>query len=208
MNLIHRDEALLGGQHGCPTGLGGWIISKRMVRQHEPETLWTLSLLEIRQVDSVLEIGFGAGRAIELIAEQVTKGHVAGIDLSGAMVQAASRHNAHAVRSGQVTLQQGDVTSLPFADQHFDKIMSIHSLYFWPDPVRAITEIKRVLKPGGQLALTLSPGIVGAEADASYQTMVNEHVLPAMKHLGFASAYVKTGPNSRHYQTVAVMGVK
>jgi hypothetical protein len=65
-----------------------------------------------------------------------------------------------------------------------------------------------VLKPGGRLALTLSPGKVGAADDAGYRTMVEGYILPSMTHHGFAMARVARGPDSRQYRTVAVIGLR
>jgi len=131
MNLLNRIGApLLVGQHGHPRGLVGRMLGEQMVRQHVPETTWTISLLDLKPENHILEVGFGAGRAIELVATQVANAHVSGIDLSQEMVRAATRHNAKAIKAGQVTLRHGDVTTLPFADSQFDKVFSIQTLYF------------------------------------------------------------------------------
>ena len=74
MDLIKRVKSLLlAGQHGHPKGIIGHMLGKQMVRQHIPETDWTISLLNIQSEDQVLELGFGAGRAIELVACSGTK---------------------------------------------------------------------------------------------------------------------------------------
>jgi ubiquinone/menaquinone biosynthesis C-methylase UbiE len=113
MNLINRIGAsLLDGQHGHPTGFVGRMLGERMVRQHTPETTWTISLLDLKPEDQILELGFGAGRAIELVAAQAANGHVSGIDLSQEMVRAASRRNAQTIKAGRVALCHGDVTTV------------------------------------------------------------------------------------------------
>ena len=207
MSFTNWVQPLLDRQHRCPTGLIGQAVGEQMARQHAPETAWTISLLGIKPADRVLEIGFGAGRAIELIAAQAPQGYVAGIDLSPTMVQVSRRRNAQAIKAGRVDVRQGNVESLPFKDHQFDKLLSIHTLYFWPDPLRAVAEIARVLTPGGLLALTFSPGKVDEEPDEYIQKTV-EHIIASMKQMGFASAAVKVGPNSRQYQSAAVIGVK
>jgi len=50
-------------------------------------------------------------------------------------------------------LRQGNVTSLPYADGKFDKAFAVNVHYFWEDPLAALRETKRVLKPGGRMAL-------------------------------------------------------
>ncbi len=211
MRLRSRFDEFVGRQQRCPSGFVGQIIGARMVRQHAAETLWTVSLLEIKPTDSILEIGFGAGRAIELAAAQATNGHITGIDLSQAMVQVTSRRNARAIRAGRVALRCGDATTLPFADGQFDKILSIHTFYFWSGPLHTLSEIFRVLKPGGTVALTLSTGKEGSTETTGlerYQDMLEEEIIPHMQRLGFAQAYLATGPTARQFKSVAVIGVK
>ncbi len=208
MKLTDRFSELINKNQGHPTGIIGRMVGARMSYQHRPETNWTISLLAIKPTDSILEIGFGAGRAIELMAAQAPSGYIAGIDLSHAMLHTASSRNAKAIKAGLVELKYGDVAALPFQDQQFDKLLSIHSLYFWPERADIMKELARVLKPGGMLALTLSPGKVNMPTEAFYNTMVDEQILPAMERLGFSSCSVKQGPNSRQYRSVAVVGVK
>ena len=200
-------EPLLGKQYRCPAGLLGQAVGAKMARQHAPETAWTISLLEIEPADRVLEIGFGAGRAIELIAAQAPQCSIAGIDLSPTMVRVSSRRNAQAIKAGRVKLRQGDVERMPFQDGQFDKILSIHALYFWPDPQRAVVEIARLLAPGGRLALTFSPGKVDEQPNEHIQKTV-EQIIAGMKGLGFTSVDVRPGHSSRQFQTAAVIAVK
>ena len=210
MKLMNPMNKFIGSQQRCPKGIVGRMIGEQMVRQHQPETNWAVSLLEIQPADHVLEIGFGAGKAIELMAAQATAGYIAGIDLSHTMVQAASRRNAQAIKAKRVELQRGDVTALPFAEQQFDKVLSIHTFYFWPDVTGGITEIFRVLKPGGRVALTLSTGKMGEPEGtglAIYQTILEEQVIPGMKEIGFTTASIELGPLSRQFKTVAMVGI-
>lgn len=212
MNLLnHIRASLLAGQHGHPTGLVGRMLGEQMIRQHVPETTWTISLLDLEPENQILEVGFGAGRAIELVVTQISKGHVCGIDLSQEMVRAATRRNARTIKAGLVTLHHGDVTTLPFADSQFDKVFSIQTLYFWPDPSRALAEIFRVLKPGGRLVVTLSTGTIDGSLATGlerYQQILEEQIVPSMKQLGFTQTGIKQGPLSRQFKTTAIIGAK
>ncbi|GAC1362132.1 MAG: hypothetical protein NVSMB44_16950 [Ktedonobacteraceae bacterium] len=208
MKLTNRLQTLLDKNHQLPTGIIGRLVGAKMAYQHRPETDWTVSLLEVKPSDHILEIGFGTGRAIELMAQQATRGYIAGIDLSHAMLHAASHRNARSIKAGLVELKYGDVAAIPFTDQRFDKLLSIHSLYFWPERADIMTELARVLKPGGMLVLTLTPGKVDTPNSAFYQAMVEKQVLPAMQRLGFSYSCVKQGPHSRQYRSMAVVGVK
>ena len=77
-------------QYSSASGMVGWLAGERMVRQHRPETAWTISLLEMQPTDAVLEVGFGAGQGIKLAAEKACDGRVMGIDLSEVMVRVAA----------------------------------------------------------------------------------------------------------------------
>lgn len=147
----------IGQHYRRPSGFMGQIIGNSMAQQHVPENDWTVSLLDVQPTDAILEVGFGPGIAIERVAALATEGQVTGIDFSRAMVIAASKRNRQAIKAGCVDLHYGDAENLPFVSQSFDKVFSIHSLYFWPDTQRALQEIHRVLKPGGTLALTILP---------------------------------------------------
>jgi ubiquinone/menaquinone biosynthesis C-methylase UbiE len=207
MNVMSPVQKFLNQQYRCPTGPVGRFIGAQMVRQHEPEVQWTLSLLELTPTDQVLEIGCGAGRALELAVPRVSAGHVSGIDYSSTMIEVSRCRNAQAIAAGHLEVFQADVAHLPFMPSQFDTIWSIHTLYFWPDRTQALAELARVLKPGGLLVLTLSPGKVGDSKKSGVLAMVEEHVLPPLRQLGF-TASVEQGPHSRQFQTTAIIGRK
>jgi ubiquinone/menaquinone biosynthesis C-methylase UbiE len=202
-------ETVLNKHYVCPKGVMGRLVGEIMVRQHEKETAWTVSIADVQSADSVLEIGFGAGKAIELLAEKTMQGSVYGIDLSATMVKRAKERNAQAVRTGRVILQQGEATQLPFAEHHFDKVISIHTFYWWAEDSHIIlTEMFRVLKPGGTLLFTFSPGKIGEERDYYDQIFIEEQVFPLMKSIGFTAVSSRSGPLSRQFKILSVVGTK
>ena len=58
----------------------------------------------------------------------------------------------------RITLLEGDGASLPLPDDTFDAVLSVHNIYFWPEPERTIGEIARVLRPGGRVVLAFRGG--------------------------------------------------
>jgi ubiquinone/menaquinone biosynthesis C-methylase UbiE len=150
-------KRFIAGKFRNPTGLTGRIVGRLMARGNRRAVDWTVSLLGMEPDDRILEVGFGPGVAIELAARAASAGNVAGIDSSATMVDVARRRNAAAIEAGRVDLRVGDVAILPYRNQAFDKVFSIHCIYFWANPIFALRELRRVLRPGGIAALTILP---------------------------------------------------
>ncbi len=118
----------------------------------------TRALIEragIRKGQTVLDIAGGAGEPSLTIADVVgPEGSVTCTDAVPQMVEAAQ---AEAQRRGLTNMQfrQCLAASLPFADSAFDVVVSRLGAMFFPDPVTAMREMLRVLKPGGKLALAV-----------------------------------------------------
>ena len=74
-----------------------------------------------------------------------------GLDISPEMLTVARRRAAEARRD--IDLREGDAHSLPFEEGSFDAVVCTYSLCNIPDPLLAVNEMKRVLKPGGRLIL-------------------------------------------------------
>jgi ubiquinone/menaquinone biosynthesis C-methylase UbiE len=133
------------------------MIEKGMSRRTAGDARWTVSLLHIQPKSRILEIGFGGGVSTQLASGEASEGFVAGIDHSTTMVHVARKRNADAIRARRMELNRGDAASILYADDSFDIVFSLHSIYFWKDPVECLRGFRRVLKPGGLLAITFQP---------------------------------------------------
>jgi ubiquinone/menaquinone biosynthesis C-methylase UbiE len=101
-----------------------------------------------RASGKTLEIGMGTGRNLSLYPPDVD---LHGVDISERMV---SRARKRANRLGlDVDVEHGDVESLPFADDEFDTVTATCVFCSVDDPVRGLQEVRRVVKPGGQVLL-------------------------------------------------------
>jgi ubiquinone/menaquinone biosynthesis C-methylase UbiE len=170
-------------------GLSGWLAVRIMIRRNRPMNDWAVALLDVQPTDQVLEIGFGAGRTVAEVARRATQGRVAGVDFSPEMVRQASRHNRGAIQAGRVELKLGDVMALPYADDTFDKAFCVGTIYYWPDPVGALREMRRVLKPGGRLVLLARDKEALAQNPAfvigNYQAYTREELTALFTEAGF-----------------------
>jgi ubiquinone/menaquinone biosynthesis C-methylase UbiE len=111
-------------------------------------------LLAIAPADArILEVGAGPGGLWVENLDRLTSGwRVTLTDLSEGMVATARERLMEAgAPEGAFTIQTADVESLPFADASFDVAIANHMLYHVPDQPKALSELRRVLKPGGAL---------------------------------------------------------
>jgi ubiquinone/menaquinone biosynthesis C-methylase UbiE len=149
--------AILMRMFGRPQGLLGRLGGIILARANRPFAQEVVALLDVRASEKVLEVGFGPGVGIELLAEAAPTGRIAGIDPSREMVEQAARRNAAAIRAGAVDLRHATVESMPFADDAFDTVLAINSMQVWPDAMAGLREIRRVLAGGGRVALGFTP---------------------------------------------------
>ncbi|GAA1912508.1 class I SAM-dependent methyltransferase [Streptomyces durmitorensis] len=108
------------------------------------------SELGLRAGGHVLDAGCGTGRALPALREAVgPSGVVLGVDLTPAMLEAATR--AGRDREGQLLL--ADVTRLPLRSASLDAVFGAGLISHLPDPAQNLRELRRVVRPGGALAL-------------------------------------------------------
>ncbi len=101
--------------------------------------------------ERILDVGSGPGHQVfELSAVVGRDGHVAGVDLAESAVAIARRRCADL---GNVTFHVGEATKLPFDDGSLDRVMSSQVFEYLDDVPGAITEMLRVLKPGGRVLI-------------------------------------------------------
>lgn len=101
----------------------------------------------------ILEVGCGPGHlSTRLARDQALE--VTGLDLDPAMIERARANAARSEIQGRAPrFVEGDVASLPFDDSSFDLVVSTFSMHHWSDPTAGLSEIARVLRPGGRVLL-------------------------------------------------------
>jgi SAM-dependent methyltransferase len=108
-----------------------------------------------------LEVGCGPGHlSIRLACQHELE--VTGLDLDPAMIARARANTDRAANRGgrRPSFLVGDVAALAFPDGSFDLVVSTLSMHHWADPTAGLTEIGRVLRPGGRaLILDFRPGV-------------------------------------------------
>lgn len=144
-------------QYRKPSGKLSGIFASYMNWDNYYLNKLAVKALEIQPNDHVLEVGFGGGFALNMIKKKIRGGFLAGVDYSQDMVNRGKRKFQKSITTGHMTLIEANVISMPFSDASFDKIYSIHTIYFWPDITTGLMEIIRVLKPGGRSVIGIMP---------------------------------------------------
>lgn len=99
--------------------------------------------------DRLLDVGTASGNTA--IAAARRRAQVTAIDLVPTLLDHA-RQRAH-TEGFQIDFRQGDVMALDFPDAHFDVVLSTFGAIFAPDPARTASEMARVCRPGGKVAI-------------------------------------------------------
>jgi arsenite methyltransferase len=182
-------------QAAHPHGLVGRAMGRLWVSETAQVNDAAVSLLAPEAGETVLEIGFGPGRTLGLLANRGAL--VTGVEVSGSMISHATNRNASLVNAGTIVLHEGDGTRLPLPDDTFDAVVSVHNVYFWPDPQRTICEINRVLRPDGRLVLAFRGGEhpLPRRLDPSvYRTVTTTQAVTWLEQAGFADVAAHQPP--------------
>ena len=140
---------------------------------------WVRGLIEVavlRPAEHVLDVACGTGFVARLAADCVgADGRVVGVDLNPSMIEAAWK--ASAARTGNtVEWRTGDATALSFENAAFDVVVCQQGVQFFPDRARGLREMRRVLRPGGRLALTVWTAITDNPYSAALADALERHV--------------------------------
>jgi len=98
--------------------------------------------------DRVLDVGCGTGSLTFAVASHANVTEVVGVDLSTAYIERAKSNCS----DDRIEFLEGDAFDLPVDDAAFDRVFSFLVLQFIPNPMRAIAEMRRTLRPGGVAA--------------------------------------------------------
>ena len=145
---------------------------RQFIKQYHPEGIpWPASLLyntvsstaifrehyelvahdiaHYRTAGCILDIGTGPGHLLVAIQKVLPEAKLFGVDISSAMVARAISNLKKRRQDRQIEVRVADANALPFNNQTFHCVVSTGSLHHWKDPIRALFEAHRVLKPGG-----------------------------------------------------------
>jgi ubiquinone/menaquinone biosynthesis C-methylase UbiE len=138
---------------------------------------WASTLIDLAKVQPgmrVLDVACGTGVVTRLAAERVgSAGRVVGLDINAAMLSVARRL---APVGASVEWLEASALAMPFPDSSFDIIFCQHGLQQFPDRPAALREMRRLLVPGGRLALCVWSRIEGSPGMAALAEALERHV--------------------------------
>lgn len=167
-----------------------WLLGDELHPGGEATTRRALELIGIGAGERLLDVASGSGASAILAAREFGC-LVAGVDYGAEAVRGAQRAADAAGLCDRVGFIVGDGEALPFADGEFDAVLCECSLSSFPDKPRALAEIRRVLRPGGRLALS--------------DVVVDRHRLPKELHGALAAiACIGEALSGRGYEELLV----
>lgn len=154
MNKLIRK--IIAGQFCRPSGLLGYYAANGMKKNNLGFIAHVCDLLDVQDNDVMLEIGCGAGYAIELIMNKNSRCSIDAIDFSHLMLKKTEKRNRKPMADGRVRLFKGDFGDYDFGKSAYSKIFAVNVIYFWKDLNAQFSKIFSLLKPHGRLFLFMA----------------------------------------------------
>jgi ubiquinone/menaquinone biosynthesis C-methylase UbiE len=137
-------------QLGAPPGRQ---VSRFNTWSNRPAYRQVADDLELGPDDALLDVGCGWGGFLVEHGSRVRS--VAGLDRSAEKVRLARERLAERITEGTAEVVLGDAGALPWEDGRFSAVACIDAFQFFPDPVQALAEMRRVLRPGGRAVINM-----------------------------------------------------
>lgn len=151
---------------------------------------WTLSLLDIKPNDKVLEIGFGPGNCLYHVSQKLENGQLIGIDSLDTNFLQAEKFNAYEIEQGKMELKKGTVEIIKEYENYFDKIYTINSIQLWENTFDGLKIAYHALKAGGVMAITFQSFDNGTRDEDVIS--FGEMILAECKKAGFQDPTMET----------------
>jgi len=147
--MFYRFIRFVGNNFGNPKGFMGKLFTKIMNVMNQKQYKAVLDNINLESNDIILDIGFGNGYLINKLLKKNIPIKIYGIEISKDMLNHVSKKHKRTVETGRLTLSLENIASTSFKNKTFNKIYAVNTMYFWNEPEKCFSEIKRILKPNG-----------------------------------------------------------
>jgi arsenite methyltransferase len=178
MKAFARPEGAVGR-------VGGWV----MARGNGATEKYLVGMAGLHGKEQVVVLGPGPGIGLRAAAQYA--GVVVGVDPSEEMLLVAKRRCRELVERGKVELIHGDAANTHRPDRSASVVLSVNNVQLWPDRVAGLTEIRRILKPGGRVLISVHArwapeGLAEEVRAAGFQEVVSKTWQPPTRTAGRA----------------------
>ena len=164
-------------------------------KQLKPAQDRLLEMADIQNGEKVLDLACGTGLvSFRAAADAGKEGMVLGTDISDKMIELATA-NGKEKNLSNITFQRMDAEDLPLTAQSFDVVLCALGLMYMPNPLKAMIEIYRVLRPGGRAVAAVwgkRDNCGWAEIFPIVDSRVSSEVCPMFFNLGNHDILLKT----------------
>lgn len=137
-----------------PSGPLGWVSTRTVFPLTTGTSYQSMAdALQLRPDDELLDVACGSGAFLAQHAGGVRR--VAGIDLSDIQIDLARRKLDERIAAGTAEIVKGDAGWMPWPDASFTVVSCVSSFETFPDPQKVLSEVFRVLRPGGRVVLNI-----------------------------------------------------
>lgn len=175
--------------------------SGEMELEHGDVARQVIARMGIRPGDQILDLGCGNGWATRLLAKCAAGVQAMGIDVSPAMIAEAERIHSLTIRA---RYHVAPFEQLDLPDERFQRVFSMEALYYAVDLPKALSEVRRVLRPGGTCDIVIdyytdNPATAcwASKTGVTMQRLSEAEWCQALAHAGLADATAQRVVDSR-----------
>jgi ubiquinone/menaquinone biosynthesis C-methylase UbiE len=186
----------LGNPHGWFSPITARFLNKGNAQQNAD----CIDALHLEPHHRVLEVGFGGGVSVPRLLSECAQGRITGCDISSEMILRAQSRFSEAIQAGKLEVVEGSVADLALSEASFDRVMSVNTVYFWPDLEAGLKRILFMLAPSGFFVTSVVPARmlkkVGFEGEG-YRAEDPEFYQAAFERAGFVNVMLTLTGDSK-----------
>ncbi|MEP6617447.1 MAG: class I SAM-dependent methyltransferase [Ginsengibacter sp.] len=180
----------IASQFKKPSGLFGIFSSNIMIKGNKDKYVKIIKDLDIQPGEKLLEIGYGPGVGLNMIAQKCPSCTIHGIDFSKLMYKKASKYNILFTDRGNMLLQYGDFLNTSINSNNYDKIFCLNVIYFWNDLKEPFRKVLSLLKPAGTFYIFMADSASLKKApDDVFNKYSIEQLVESLKSSGFSEVF-------------------